>query len=683
MFLTSCGGGLCVTAASAGCGGTVTFGALHSESERSARWSLTGTFPPVKYRLYYSHQDNLGSVAEVKANGTPVGNDYVELSDYLEFHGRKPSKEYHFALLEYDPEFNEELFVGSTQVAAVRSSTLRGRADRACGLDTDRDGILGEPEDCRVCSGMGGASDSIYLIANAGEDNTQCGTVDAPCRTIQYALDNRVTEERHTLCLSGKFSESVSLNRSGASGFYLRDDFRYPSNPIAIIGWDRDGDRKYPPFDSDDEAVIDGGNTLNYAFRTTLTGGSFMEIAHLSVVNFFNGGPGVGGGFWNARAAAPSTYLYFHDLRFEGNTDDSTGGEYASLIWQQDNGGSLQYLAFENNFLDAESQILWVTDNSATQNLLFRENSVNHVFRSAALAYEGFITQDASDVTIRDNHFEVDRTRDTSSRFFGVVPSTCSQRFTVVNNNFINVSGAFVAGPVFLRPCDTTRRIDSLAFEKNLVKLSFGGPVPFAISTFDETDPTYGTLAYSVKDVSFTNNILVGVGNAMEACFSLGYSNTATPQDGITTVIGNTCVNPKNQGILISRSNPVFWSQSFRIQGNLVHSESPALFARTEYTPTDFQSDRNIYSGSASQFDWDFSGPISFTTWRGLNLQDVNSSLSCDVSFADSSNLDYHTASTDTCSRSVGSTNYISLIDDYDGEARTAANDRAGADITD
>ena len=68
-------------------------------------------------------------------------------------------------------------------------------------------------------------------------------------------------------------------------GHTVRDGFQFPSNPTMIVGWDRDGDGEYPPYDRDDVAVLDGQRTLAWAI-TSPRKQSCIEIAHLTIRNY-------------------------------------------------------------------------------------------------------------------------------------------------------------------------------------------------------------------------------------------------------------------------------------------------------------------------------------------------------------------------------------------------------------
>ncbi len=675
FLITGCGSGLCLDSCN-----TLTLTSLTSPT--SLRWSVSGFSSAKRYKVYTSSSDNIGTAALAVANGTPYGNDYARFTDYFEIHGIEAGRPYYISVLELTPQTGTVRLVGTAFVPEKVESALRGYSERACGLDTDRDGVLGEPEDCQVCSGTSDASasaaTSVYVLSPGGSNSGTCGTPSSPCLTLQYAIDNR-TSGKNTVCFSGTFNESVVIKNSGTAAFYTRNAFRYPSAPFAFIGWDRDGDRKYPPTDLDDTAVIDGHETLNYAFNNSSASHSYIELAHFTVKRFRTTSVGVKGGLWKADGISVTPYLNFHDLLLDSNTEDEVGGDYGSIITQDNPGGGIQYLAFENNSLNREGQILWIRDNSTNNNLLFKNITAN-LSLIGAQNIETFITHDASDITIEGNVLNVDRTQDISLRTYAMAFGDCTQNVFVRNNSFTNFSSGFAAGVFWNRPCDVTRRITNLNFERNFVTVSFGASAR-GFHAFDTTDVTYGTLAYAIQNVSVLNNIIVGVGSAMPSCIEFGVSNTTAPHTGLATVVGNTCVNAALQGFYVWKSNPSNGLDNIVFRNNIVDGPAGARYVLTEYVPASFSATANVYSGAGSTFNWNSGGAIGFAAWQAASAQDVGSTMSCDVAFSNPASSDYHLASSDSCASSVAVNNAPYTAVDYDSQTRQSGADFAGADF--
>ena len=89
-----------------------------------------------------------------------------------------------------------------------------GYQPRACGLDMNRNGLPGEPADCRVCDGVttdpdsdGVAEDLIYVDCTNGADTGACGAPGSPCASVGHAwrqiADGPADGAEDILCLRG------------------------------------------------------------------------------------------------------------------------------------------------------------------------------------------------------------------------------------------------------------------------------------------------------------------------------------------------------------------------------------------------------------------------------------------------------------------------------------------------
>jgi len=227
--------------------------------------------------------------------------------------------------------------------APVEASPARGYQARACGLDMNRNGILGEAADCKVCDGMtldpdgdGDLEDMFYIDCGSGVDSATCGSPTNPCRTIAYAWNERAdgagagAGAEDILCFRGICTdeENTAPGVSGDPGVYLKPregsevrDWQLPRNPTMLVGWDHDADGRYPPFDSDDTAVLDGGvKSLKRAFHFNLNGvQSYIEVAHFTARDYGRfGASSTDLGFMRVGNTGPqSTHVYLHDLQLE------------------------------------------------------------------------------------------------------------------------------------------------------------------------------------------------------------------------------------------------------------------------------------------------------------------------------------------------------------------------------
>src|SRR5207249_8579106 len=171
---------------------------------------------------------------------------------------------------------------------AEAAVVARGYKSHACGLDMNRNGIIGECSnhaggvatcpDCSVCNGQGGVTSprdvdgdgqneaEIYVACGSGTDNSSCGDPGSPCNTIDFALNTRAPalSGQKIVCFRGTCSSENAIGPgpdglstangtwpSGVSAscnsnpYYTRPkdvsgnevrDFRYACNPTMLIG---------------------------------------------------------------------------------------------------------------------------------------------------------------------------------------------------------------------------------------------------------------------------------------------------------------------------------------------------------------------------------------------------------------------------------------------------------------
>ena len=258
-----------------------------------------------------------------------------------------------------------------TAVAGARPRVLipegKGYTPRACGFDMNRNGIIGEPEDRLVADGTtndpdgdGIDEDIIYVCSETGANWPNDGSVDKPVRTIQYALeiaDGPEDGAEDIICISGTFNESIYLIKGGVPGNYERDGFQFPKNPTMIVGWDRDGDGEYPPYDKDDIAVLDGQNRLDMAITNRPNKVSYVELAHLTITNYGRQPDNTlrdqvdrGAIRLSGIGTGRQSHLYIHDVEFQAvnKSAPSESGTIVVSFWSREN--TLQHVAFINNF---------------------------------------------------------------------------------------------------------------------------------------------------------------------------------------------------------------------------------------------------------------------------------------------------------------------------------------------
>lgn len=192
-------------------------------------------------------------------------------------------------------------------------------------------------------------------IANRGSDDTGDGSPNNPFRSIQKALDSTDGPDdgaEDIIAIAGTFHEELTIRHSGVAGHYVRDNFQFPNNPTMIVGWDKDGDGQYPPYDADDTAVLDGGRNLAMAIATAGKLSS-IEIAHLTIRNY---------GYRPNRAGAVKlfhwgtghqSHVYLHDVEMHAinKAQKDASGKIVVNFW----GGPMTDVAVINCLADEYS----------------------------------------------------------------------------------------------------------------------------------------------------------------------------------------------------------------------------------------------------------------------------------------------------------------------------------------
>ena len=232
-------------------------------------------------------------------------------------------------------------------------AVARGYQERACGFDMNNSLIYGEPEDCNVGDGVtldpdsdGVNEDLIYVHSDTGSDMSGTESPAAPYRTLAHALgqaDGPSNGAEDIIVFAGVGSpDEVDI---GVSGFKVRPcagseerDFQYPTNPVMLIGRDRDNDGEYPPFDTDDVAVLDGGQPHCLARAISFPedpATSFVEVAHFVVRDYGTcEGADIGSGFMShdTKTDEVSSHHYYHDLSIRDVNKATPNGDSATII---------------------------------------------------------------------------------------------------------------------------------------------------------------------------------------------------------------------------------------------------------------------------------------------------------------------------------------------------------------
>ena len=253
------------------------------------------------------------------------------------------------------------LLLAATANAAGSS---RGYKARACGLDMNRNGVVGEaagvdpltePGDCNVCDGGpnhpthpetgtpdpdgdGIEEDLIYVDADLGNDVTGTGSALAPLRTLTAAwdlADGPGDGAEDIVCFrgtTGAFDLTPPEDFRGLDTTYVLPaqgsdarDWILPRDPTLLVGWDYDDDGCYPPYDDGTTDTAQCGAVADIALLSGNTSSarrafhlapnvSYFEVAHLELERYGQLTTVEDSGFVKFASSSEHDYLYFHDL---------------------------------------------------------------------------------------------------------------------------------------------------------------------------------------------------------------------------------------------------------------------------------------------------------------------------------------------------------------------------------
>ena len=264
------------------------------------------------------------------------------------------------------------------------ANAVRGYKSRACGLDMNHNGKIGECSnhaggfatcpDCIVCNGQGGVTSprdvdgdglnerEIYVACGSGTDNGTCGDPGSPCNTINYALNTRAPSfsEQRIVCFRGTCSNEPSGGMApgpdGSNVMYTRTklgnevrNFNYPKDPTMVIGWDFNNNGDYPPHDTSDTAVVNGAGKVGFISGTP----NHTEFAHFTIRDYGRDDLGAAAGdqqVWNFSASSNGQpgNAYLHDLENINILRGNTFADQADILvalWNV----KWSYLSMENS----------------------------------------------------------------------------------------------------------------------------------------------------------------------------------------------------------------------------------------------------------------------------------------------------------------------------------------------
>lgn len=559
-----------------------------------------------------------------------------------------------------------------------------GYEPRACGFDLDRDGIVGEPEDCNLCDGTtadpdgdGVDEDLIYIDCDGGTDVPTCGSPAAPCASVGFAwtqvADGPDDGAEDVLCFRGTCREErIQPAFGGLVGWWALDQglatsadggdpdpWQRSMDPTRLVGWDTDDDGAYPPVDTDDTAVFDGKDGLSRLFVLG-EGNSHVELAHFTARDYGRA-PREGSdefpedsGFLRVdEQGGELSHVHVHDLQLRSINQDRAAGREVSTIHLGDSSLRLRWLRVEN---------LLVTDNGGAfalgakageppDNGPYRFSRISRTAHgcdavdcdrdanSLTFAFSGYV----SGVEILDSLWDANvsawqpkATGGMTGAVFAIA-ARYTQDWRIHNNTIQDYKvGLIVRGNAAQAYDDRAPRpVDGIVFDGNRFHNThepwkFGD---FAVEVQGGEGP--GGL---VGDVRITHNLLTSL-SAWDACIAVRPGNDSAPIPGEIVIAHNACIGPIDRWAALVVGNPdaeepAHVQPRVTLEGNVVaRLNSRALNVWTNYAPDAWRADGNVYD-LVGHYKWAGRFRESLDDWRSASGGDANA-RTCTPEFTD------------------------------------------------
>lgn len=599
-----------------------------------------------------------------------------------------------------DGYINTTFAIGDTPAV----DTSQGYVARACGLDADNDGFIGEGEDCNYCDGTtidpdhdGIYETIIYVDGTSGNDGTGDGSASNPYKTLDYVGDN-VTDgptngAEEIICLKGTANEQdITVDAEGIASTYTitasgteQQDWLYPKDPGMLIGWDADDDQSYPPYDTDDTAIIDGtGFTTDpvdiLLYNDDLTN-NYGEFAHLTFDNIVENADGTHAYTFDC---AGCDYVYIHDLQITANKGSCMDGHAIVFpMWQ----GQISVL-WDNIWFKDSAGYMWRGDGANT--------GADGPLRISNVSLDGYgptgaCTFELQNLTVMKlwghwgqsgtaNHVEViDSTFDLRTDqwlesngdvAYAVLFGSGVQNAHAENNLFTDWKVPMTANGGEAA-AGATRRTDDIVFTRNEAVFENTGFTNTMCFDFAEEG---GTDANRLEDVVFTNNFCRAVGSAELRHFLHGDMGANADMSAASLLFQHNTYYAINDGsafeaiVWLKNGGLSFDVDDINFSGNIISGvPTDGLNMNLDYTPSSWVADNNVYDADA-EFDGFGASAQTFAQWQAnvSNPGDDNSKT-CMPSFTSVSDL--HLLNSDTCALDAFTTTALLSVD-IDGDAR-------------
>ena len=579
-------------------------------------------------------------------------------------------------------------------VAQYIAENKRGYISRPCGFDMNRNGVIGEPADRLVGDGKtkdpdgdGVNEDILYVDANTGSDTTGDGSPAKPYKTIQHALDQcdgPTDGAEDIVAIYGTFQEALTLRQSGVAGHYTRDDFQFPNNPFMLIGWDKDNDGEYPPYDTDDVAVLNGNSALPLAIDNP-SGTQRLEIAHLTIKDYGVAGSGGRGAMRLRGAGSDQRHLYVHDLELLRicKAMPTTGGYIIFNLFS--GGATLHYFACINNLFDEFGSFGFRGAGHGAGNYRFQNLTMKMYGVPGDTSWRG--APSGWKLWDENNHVEIlDCIIDGNPAAFGseggisgIGVCQGSQDWTIRNNELIDLKAGISltpdAGARHYRGRPVTGIVIDRNIWRNTHKWRYTNSTQ-AVHLNSSKSPAPATAA--VGTVTITNNFFSSTVPFMGILSRAGNAS-ATPT-GTVTIAGNTIYGPSDYGAIYLITGRAYPKEDFVVKNNIIANVGTNYRnISSSYAPANWVANGNVYDGRHPSFVWNGDNITSLADWQAATGQDADS-RSGRPKFVNAANGDLHLDPEDTVAQGFGVDITSITKHDFDGQPRSASRPVAGAD---
>jgi hypothetical protein len=580
--------------------------------------------------------------------------------------------------------------------AASPAMAARGYHARACGFDLNHDGIVGEPADCHVCDGVttNPYNDStppnlVYVSCQTGADTPTCGSPASPCATINFAWNSRTgpagSPNADIICFRGTCHEGgISPGVSGKGGFYTIPatgseaiSWQLPTHPTMLAGWDYNRNGQYPPYDTQDVAVLEGTGLAQALLLNGNQINSDVELAHFTVSNYGTGVAANPTGFVELSdgAAGTSHHLYIHDLSIQ-NVNRGKGLDSGNIVFDFfGSNAQLAYLAVDNvEVLNAGGYLVrGAAPSGGLENGPYRFKNLTWTALGCNASGAGACADPAdeahavgfklwgyvSQIEVLDSVLELNTAAWTPYPVaFGstaFVAAQCSRDWTIRNNEIDDFKVGLTVQGYAAGYCDgpEARPVDGVTFDRNVFRNTYtqwlwgdngvtiegGGPNPQT----------------SVGRVLVSNNFFSSVPGWQGMAY-IGAGNQGGPDPGVLIFADNTTVANLYRadfGAITVQQLYSFVPQSITVTNNVIGGLAAGEEnIHADYAPAAWSGGANVFDPNGI-FAWNGAVLGSLAAWRQATGQDATA-RQCAPSFVDASGGDFHLLSTDSCARGLG-----------------------------